>query len=629
MDCFPSCRPALSFGHNEMTSTANRPDTADSIRQAFLEGLAAQQKRSWSDAERHYRKVLELAPLHAEALNNLGVILEDTGHAESAEALYRRALQVKPEYVDATCNLALRLHVEGRRAEAETYYRRAFALKPDCALAYNKLGVLLQESGRLPEAETCFRKAVELMPQYGDAHANLAVLLHQGGRLPQAEACYRESLGMSPGRADVHNNLGTLLQTSGRLEESENCLRAALALNPDYADAHGNLGNLLYAQQRYEEAEACYQAALRLQPDRVETLNNLGRLLHDTGRLHEAEDKLRRALNADPGRLPTQLNLSLVLLAMGRYREGWKLYESRYGQCQHWGADAQYHVRPRLPFPEWQGESLIAKSLLVLSEQGLGDCIQFSRYLPLLKRQGLSMLTVVCPPPLVRLFSDMEGVDCCVPPDAVERLPRHDYATLTMSLPLRLGTTLSSVPSRGAYIRPDRELVAHWRRRLPAGGFKVGLVWAGDPRPGLASANAIDRRRSLHATAYIPLLSIQGIVFVSLQKGETTRRQLLEIPENIRPFDMMDDVGDFADTAAIIEGLDLVISVDTSVVHVAGALDIPVWVLSRFDGCWRWLSERDDSPWYSSLRLFRQPTPGDWAPVLGRVENELRAMVRA
>ncbi|KWN79231.1 hypothetical protein WM24_27305 [Burkholderia ubonensis] len=593
----------------------------------FAEGVAAHQARLIHDAEGYYRKVLELEPDHAEALNNLGVLLEDSARASEAETCYRRALLIRPGYVDVHCNLGLLLHGAGCLPEAEACYRQAISWKPDCAVAHNKLGLLLQTKGRLLDAERCLREALRSMPDYAEAHANLGVVLYCLERFSDAEGCYREALRLEPDHARVYSNLGVLLHKTERTQEAEICLRKALTLDPGHTDALQNLGSLLYAMQRYDEAETCYRALLTLEPDSVEMLVALGSVLREARRFSESERVLRRAADIEPARLPTTFNLSLVLLTTGRLEEGWRLYEDRYGESPHWGDEAYCRRRPTLPFREWQGESLEGKSMVVWPEQGQGDVIQFARYLPILKARGLSKLTLVCPASLTRMMGWVDGIDECIATNEIDQLPVHDYACLLLSLPLRFGTTLSTIPARMPYVRVPEALSEAWRSRLPTDGFKVGLVWAGDPRPGQASANAIDRRRSLHALAYRPLLEVSGTTFVSLQKGEVTRAQIHEIPEQARPLDLMDEVRDFADTAAIIAGLDLVITVDTSVAHVAGALNKPVWILSRFDSCWRWLADRDDSPWYPSARLFRQTRPGDWTDVLDRVRDELKRLV--
>jgi hypothetical protein len=247
---------------------------------------------------------------------------------------------------------------------------------------------------------------------------------------------------------------------------------------------------------------------------------------------------------------------------------------------------------PGMPYPRWRGESLEGKSLLVWPEQGYGDTLQFCRYLPLLKARGVTRLGLACPPALQRLFGSLEGVDALYPLDGTGTLPGHDYWCLMMSLPMLFGTTVDTIPSRTPYLSVPAALKRVWREKFPPGTFRVGLASAGDPRPHDPGLNAVDQRRSMSAQLFLPLLRIPGMRFVSLQYGTASHPQLNDLPPELRPLDPMDEVNDFADTAAIIECLDLVITVDTSIAHLAGALNKPVWILSRHDGCWRWLRER-------------------------------------
>jgi tetratricopeptide (TPR) repeat protein len=534
--------------------------------------------------------------------------------------------------INAEFDAGVTAHQGNHPDDAEMHYRRVLELNPEHAAAWNNLGCLLENHRQQQrEAEACYRQSLRARPGNGDALCNLGWLLHCAARLDEAQACYQQALEHCPDRAILHNNLGALLVKKGCLPDAQACFQRALAIDPALAVARRNLAALLRTMLRYDDAVAAYHELLAHEPDSAEILTLLGAALLDARRFTEAEQVLRRALELQPGRLPAAFVLSLVLFTVGRLEEAWPLYESRHGESPDWGDAAAFRRRPALPFREWQGGPLAGKSLVVWPEQGNGDVIQFARYLPMLKARGLSRLTLVCSAGLCRLLESVKGVDECIAADDEQRIsaaqiPAHDYACMMLSLPLRFGTTLHNIPDNVPYVKIAPSLVAHWKARLPSGGFKVGLVWAGDPRPHQADANAVDQRRSLHATAYLPLLRLPGITFVSLQKSAATRAQMLELPEALRPLDPMEDVGDFADTGAIIENLDLVITVDTSIAHLAGALNKPVWILSRFDGCWRWLVDRDDSPWYPSARLFRQVQPGDWSAPLEQVLRELQAL---
>ncbi|WCM22564.1 tetratricopeptide repeat protein [Paraburkholderia bryophila] len=597
--------------------------SADNLAQCFQDGLMAHQRMALAEAERAYREVLAANPSHAAALRLLGLIYLERGDFEAAESLLRDSVKADPDVAETHCDLGVVLERSEHFAEAEACYRQAVARKPDFALAYNNLGIVLHKAHKLAEAQACLRHLLTLEPGYAQAHFNLGNVLWGDGRVADAEACYRHALSLEPHYAEAHSNLGLLLAETGRQREAEACYREALALRPDDADGYCNLGALLYTAQRLAEAEVCFRDALNLRSDFVSAYNKLGCLLNDTQRLTEAEACFRRVLEINPAYLPARHNLSLILLKLGRYEEAWPLHESRHLDSPEWGAERMSRRRPDLPFPQWQGETLAGKSLLIWPEQGFGDYIQFARFLPLLKSRGVSMLTVASPPSLRTLLERIDGVDAWTDSDNPVDLPRHDYWCFVMSLPLHLGVTLTNIPARLPYLSAPPERVLYWRQRLPE-GIRCGLVWSGEPRPDQPAVNAIDRRRSLHLRAFLPLLGLAGMTFVSLQKGRVAEAQLDEILPHLRPLNPMPEVRDFADTAAIIENLDLVIAVDTSVAHLAGALNKPVWILSRFDGCWRWLLDRDDSPWYPEVaRLYRQQQAGDWGPVVERIVQDI------
>ena len=473
-----------------------------------------------------------------------------------------------------------------RPHDAETYWRRAITLKPDYCDAHSNLGVVLKELGRLDEAAACYHNALAITPNHAGAYVNMGRLYAQLGRADEAESAYLRALELQPNDGDFLVNLGVLYQAQMRLPEAEAAYKSATMANPRDVKAHFNLGVVLKMQQRFAEAEASYRQTLALQPDYFEV----------------------------------KINLAHLLLNVGRLEEGWALFETRYDPA--W--PARKIAPPPVGFPIWRGEPLAGKSLLVWPEQGHGDSLQFCRYLPMLKALGLAKLSVACSPALQSLFETIEGVDRCIVLDGEHDIAQHDYVCLTMSLPQRLGTTtLDAIPRTTPYLRVPPAYSAKWKGRLPEGNLKVGLVWAGDPRPDQPEINAVDRRRSLDARAYLPLLRVPGITFVSLQKGASTQPQIDTLPPDLRPFDPMHDVHEFADTAAIIGQLDLVITVDTSIAHLAGALNKPTWILSRYDGCWRWLHDRDDTPWYPRTRLFRQTQPGEWGEVIERVRTAL------
>ncbi|MBP0592371.1 glycosyltransferase family protein [Paraburkholderia sp. LEh10] len=532
-------------------------------------------------------QLLQADPAHVEAMQLAAVCL--SGLYDEADAKAGKPRGETPiDLAEAHNDLGSWFYGRKQLTQAEHAYRQALSIKPDLSKALNNLGLVLRELKREPEAEAAFLRALAIAPDYVTARNNLGVMLWQLKRLPEAEAAYRDVVSRQPGNVSAHNNLGLLLLELNRLPEAESACRQALALDPDVPEAHNNLGNVLWQQGRIAQAIDAYRQALALRPDYV----------------------------------GAKANLALPLLCIGEYEQGWALYESRYDEA----ISTRNVLPPPVPYPMWNGEPLHGKSLLVWPEQGFGDGLQFCRYLSMLKGRGAARVSVACQPPLQRLFESIEGVDAVCPLDGKSVVPGHDYWCFMLSLPARFGTTVETIPAPTPYLRAPAALVQHWRSRLPQDGFKVGLVWAGDPRPHDPSSNAIDQRRSMTAQSFAPLLHVPGVTFVSLQKGAVTRPQIEDLPVGLRPLDPMDDVQDFADTAAIVENLDLVITVDTSMAHLAGALNRPVWILSRFDACWRWFRERDDSPWYPSARLFRQTAPGDWESVIARAAQALASL---
>ncbi|HEY0834859.1 MAG TPA: tetratricopeptide repeat-containing glycosyltransferase family protein [Azospirillum sp.] len=509
--------------------------------------------------------------------------------------------------------LGIERYQQGDVAGAVDLIARSIAQYPQPG-AFCDLGVMLHTQGRLAEAEDAYRTALRLRPGYPEAHNNLGITLHTLGRLDEAEDAYRAALGLRPDYAEALNNLAITLTDLMRTEEALTACRVALSLLPNYPQAHLTRANALLAVGRTEAALAACETALTLNPHSLEGLVNHGNALRRIGRLDEALARYDQALALHPGYVEARVNRSLLLLGRGDMERGWAEYEWRFRTPRL--------AAHRLEQPQWMGEPLAGRTILLHAEQGFGDTLQFVRYAPLVAQRGGRVL-LGAPAPLHRLLRTLPGVERVL--EADKPPPPFDLHCPLMSLPLAFGTRLDTVPAEVPYLAPDPADVAAWRDRLPDDGvLRVGLVWAGNPRPDMPHANLVDRRRSLRLEQLAPLAGVPGVRFYSLQKDGDAALQAKDPPSGMDLVDLMEGVGDFADTAALIANLDLVIGVDTSVIHVAGALGKPVWVLSRFDGCWRWLTERDDSPWYPSMRLFRQETPGEWAPVIEQVMEALR-----
>jgi Tfp pilus assembly protein PilF len=548
-------------------------------------------------------------------LLNDAISLLSCGQSREALAKVMKALKLQPGNVAAlniagACSQRL-----GKLKDAETYWRRALKEDPGYADAHNNLGNLFIQTKRFSEAEAAWRRALKIRPDHADAHNNLGNLFIQTKRFSEAEAAWRRALEIRPDHADAHNNLGNLLNETKRFSEAEASYRRALEIRPNHANAHNNLGNVLKSTKRFSEAEAAYLRALEFQPDHADARNNLGNLLKQVKRFSEAEAVLRLALEIRPDHIEAGYSLGALLLHTGRLAEGWPLHEARYHEAMPGRI-----VRPSLAWPQWQGESLENKSILVHCEQGFGDQIQFVRYLASLKEMGASRVTLICTAPLQPLFENIAGADAMLTTDEVAKAPPHDYWTFLLSLPLRLGTTLDSIPARIPYLTAAPDRLSAWRPRLPDAALRIGLVWAGN------AAHNNDANRSLPGLATLaPLWDIHGVHFVSLQKGQG--EEDAGAPRSGQPLTHLGaDIKDFADSAAIVAQLDLVICVDTAIAHLAGALGTPCWVLlPSINTGWRWLEERTDSPWYpGTMRLFRQHHLDDWAPTILEVAAALR-----
>ena len=469
-------------------------------------------------------------------------------------------------------NRAVSLSDRGNREDAIKYYKRALRLAPSFHQAHFNLGNELAATSLLSEAMASYRRAITFYPSYVDAMLNLAGLLMMSGVYGEAEKWLTEALRIRPKNTAVGTTLGVLYLDTDRLDDAAAILEAVLEHDPDYDAAYTNLGNVCQRQMRLNAAIGNYRCAIDLKPN-------------------------------DPD---AHHNLAIALLKTGQYEEGWKEYEWRFKTRQLSGTLREFTK------PQWLGEDIRGKTLLIWAEQGFGDSIQFCRYASLAALHGAKIILEV-PEPLNRLMRSLPGVSEVT---STRRAEGFDYHCPMMSLPGILGTDEANLPRYSRYLESK---VEGFERMDNQGDIRVGIVLSGNPRPHDTGLQATDKRRSMTLDAVLPLLHIPGFEFYNLQYGAI-------IPEGVPLIDFMPEMRDFADTAALIEDLDLVITVDTAVAHLAAALGCPTWVLNRFDGCWRWLADRTDSPWYPSVRLFNQKTAGNWGTVIEEVRDALLSL---
>jgi len=460
-----------------------------------------------------------------------------------------------------------------------------------------------------------------LHPDFAEVHLNLGDALRRQGQWEPAVASYRRAVALKPQLAEAHHHLGNALKDPGSLEEAEACYRQALARKPDFPEAHNNLGVLLKEKRRLDEAVASYRRALALQPGYALAHHNLADAFLDLGLLDQALAGYRRVVELRPDDPEAHYNLGLFLLLRGRYEEGWRECERRLELPAS---------RPRIDAPRWQGEPAAGRALLIRAEQGFGDLLQFVRYVPLVRpRSGAARVILEAEPGLIRLFAQNGGcgAEMVALSRSAEDAPPCDCQVPLLSLPFALGV-IEPMPMPEPYLRADAELRRQWRDRLGAPcaapgtarrAARVGLVWAGSP------GNKVDALRSLPAEKMLPLLQVPGFHFYSLQVGSPSRQAPALASAGL--IDLTAHLTDFADTAAFMAELDLIITVETAVAHLAGAMGLPVWTLLPFRTEWRWGFAGDATPWYPTMRLFRQPAFGDWDAVVQRVAAELLGFV--
>ncbi|MHC4482555.1 MAG: tetratricopeptide repeat protein [Planctomycetota bacterium] len=517
--------------------------------------------------------------------------------------------------VSETMEVAVQRHHAGRLDQAEQLCRMVLQSDPNHPAALHLLGVIAYQAGKHDVAVDLIGKAIRNDPQVPQFHNNIGVVFKVLGKFEEAVAAYEQAVLLKPDYVEAYNNMGNALQSQGRYADAVEKYKQVVLLKPDYAEAYNNMGIALQMQGRYAEAVESCARTIRLKPDYAEAYNTMASALQMQGRHAEAIENYRQTLRLKPDYAAAHINLGMALLLSGKFAEGWNEYEWR------WKTNSNTATYPRhYEMPRWDGSPSVDKRLFIQCEQGLGDNLQFVRYLPMVKARGGTVIFEVRKS-LLGLLRGLPGVDELVEASFdVKPAVKFDFYASLLDLPRIFGTTLGTIPADVPYIRADPAKSEHWRSKLAGPDFKVGIVWAGKP------THKNDLNRSSVLKYFAPLAGIPGVQLYGLQKGHAAR-QVEKLSDKMTVTNLAEQFDDFADTAAVIDNLDLVVSVDTAALHLAGAMGKPVWTLLPFTPDWRWMLDRQDSPWYPTMKLFRQRRPGDWDDVFHRVAEKLQTLV--
>jgi tetratricopeptide (TPR) repeat protein len=619
----PDSAPTLNFlaiinsalGRNDAAlSNADRALTLwpDFVEALVNRGIALYELKRFGDALADYDRAIALRPDRADTLVNRGNTLGKLRRHEDALASYDDALKLQPNYVEALYNRGLALHKLERFGEALASYDRALAVQPDHAKTHRSRGATLHDLKQYREALKSYDRALASRPDDAEALVNRGATLHELKQSAEALNSYDRALAIEPNHVEALTNRGVALHDLGRYGEALASHERALAVQPDHAAALSNRGVTLHRLGRLVEALASYDRALVLQPDYADALVNRGVTLHGLKRFDEALANYDRAIALRPDHADAHFFGSLSRLLTGDFGRGWVEYEWRRK-----GASTGPSRRD-LPQPLWLGGNEVAdKTILLHSEQGFGDTIQFCRYAPLVAACGARVILEV-EEPLVGLLVGLAGTARVIAKG--NALPDFDVQCSLLSLPLAFSTQLETIPSAVSYLRAPDQALPKWGARLPAKPRpRIGIAWAGNAK------HVRDRERSIDLGNLLPLFDVDA-TFVSLQK-EVRAADTATLKNSADIIHFGQELAGFSDTAALISHLDLVVSVDTAIAHLAGALGKPVWILLTHVPDWRWLLDRDDSPWYPTARMFRQSETREWDSVIVRVRDELLKLI--
>jgi len=617
--------PPLAITEIENMSCRNQPVTKmppsplknDSLDQTLLKAISHHHAGRVAEAEKLYRAILDSPSGHAVASYGFGLLCATQGRLPEAIDAYRHAIVMRPDYVDAHINLGTVVLALGQHEEAVALYRLAIAISPENAMAHGNLGKALQDLGRIEEAVAAYRVAITLQPDDAIVHANLGAALLERQAWDDSVTVTRRAIALQPNNAMAHANLGTALLNLGRYEEALAACQQAIALEPKGAAILASLGGAMLELGALRDAIALCRNAIALDPALANAHFNLSHALKAMNHLEEGAFAARRAIALRPGWAEYHFHLAHILLLQGDLEDGWSEYDWRWKLPDFSWIGS---VHGAFSQPRWTGEEIRDKTILIYTEQGLGDIILFARYLPMVTRRARRVIVAVNPS-MCRLLKTIEGITIVSIQDVP--LPDFDVHCPLLSLPRAFATRLDSVPATVPYLGVDPAEQARWNERIDGNALRVGIVWAGNP------ATKRDHFRSPGLTSVAPLFLVPGIDFIILQVG-AGREDLDASPPPPHVLDLGGEVADLADTAAIMSGLDLMISSCTAPLHLAGALGVRTWAMIPFAPYFPWLLERGDTAWYPSVRLYRQEQPGqDWSGVVRRIAVDLAALVRS
>ncbi len=589
------------------------PDHADALH---LLGVIGYQTGNNKHAVEYIQKAISIHSANSYYHNNLGNAFLNLKETDKAIKCFTEAILLNKNNIEAYNNLGNALREKGELEEALIQYRMAVELNPEYAIAINNIANLLKATDRLEESLQHYNRAVKLEPGRAELYFNLANALAEMKRFNEAAEQYRMALEIRPDFAEAHNDLGNVLKKMDRLDDAIKHYQNALSLKPGFAIAHNNLADTYRLSSAFDSAIEQSDTAIRLEPDNEEFYVNLGNIYHCQGNYQKAVDQYQKAIDLKNDLADAHYNKGLILLTNSAFKEGWKEYEWRF-LSKEVALDIGFRD---VGIPTWDGSYLKDKTILIMTEQGMGDSIQFFRYLPLIKERA-GKIIFECPNELRRLFSSSINSNIqLIDKYSDDSEFKPDVCIHLLSIPGIFGTEIGNIAADIPYLKVAPEIARKWSLSIDSGGFKVGLIWSGNPN------HTNDRNRSCRPSDLLPLSFITGVQFYNFQKS-ISKEDLNEIPASMKIKNIAADFDDFYDTAAAIQNMDLIITVDTAVAHLAGALGKEVWTLIPFVPDWRWMLNREDTPWYPTMRLFRQPEYGDWDSVINKVICELEKQV--